>query len=209
LDNSISSQITSPISAQDLSSVLIFALESNTVSPISTPNDIIFDILLTEDNLVNQKPAIKILRKYGHTVKIVENGSLVFKGRVTQSKLFDIILIFIYFSFHFHATTDKYTCTQMDVSMPLMGGMEVTELIRSYKMHQGITIMYSDGHFPGMLAPIYFVHIMIICIPYYPVPLLSFTQPGFNIISLPYQHVRCACKHSKLSVISYLPICGK
>ena len=27
----------------------------------------------------------------------------------------------------------------MDVSMPFMGGMEATELIRSYEMHKGLT----------------------------------------------------------------------
>ena len=101
LDNSISSQITTPVSAQDLSSALISALESNTVSPVSAPNDVIFDILLAEDNLVNQKLAVKILEKYGHTVEIAENGSLAldaFKGRVSQNKPFDIILVRIFHS---------------------------------------------------------------------------------------------------------------
>lgn len=121
LDNSISSQVTTPVTAQDLASALITALESNTVSPVSAPNDVTFDILLAEDNLVNQKLAVKILEKYGHTVEIAENGSLAvdaFKARVAQGKPFDIIL--------------------MDVSMPFMGGMEATELIRSYEMHKGL-----------------------------------------------------------------------
>ncbi|KAL0948366.1 hypothetical protein HGRIS_010948 [Hohenbuehelia grisea] len=122
LDNSISSHITTPVSAQDLASALISALESNTVSPVSAPNDVVFDILLAEDNLVNQKLAVKILEKYGHSVEIAENGSLAvdaFKGRVHQNRPFDIIL--------------------MDVSMPFMGGMEATELIRSYEMQHGLS----------------------------------------------------------------------
>ncbi|KAG2144423.1 HAMP TYPE histidine kinase [Suillus bovinus] len=121
LDNSISSQVTTPVTAQDLASALISALESNTVSPVSAPNDVVFDILLAEDNMVNQKLAVKILEKYGHTVEIAENGSLAveaFKARVQVSKPFDIIL--------------------MDVSMPFMGGMEATELIRAYEMHKGL-----------------------------------------------------------------------
>jgi osomolarity two-component system, sensor histidine kinase NIK1 len=84
LDNSISSQITTPVSAQDLSPALISALESNTVSPVSAPNDVTFDILLAEDNMVNQKLAVKILEKYGHMVENAENGSLAvdaFKSR--------------------------------------------------------------------------------------------------------------------------------
>ena len=97
--------MTTPITGQDLSSALISALESNTVSPVSAPNDVTFDILLAEDNLVNQKLAVKILEKYGHTVEIAENGSLAvdaFKGRVAQNKPFDIILVRRAPVFHFH-----------------------------------------------------------------------------------------------------------
>jgi len=121
LDNSISSQVTTPVSSQDLASALIAALESNTVSPVSAPNDIVFDILLAEDNLVNQKLAVKILEKYGHSVEIAENGSLAvdaFKARVLRNQPFNIIL--------------------MDVSMPFMGGMEATELIRTYEKQLGL-----------------------------------------------------------------------
>ncbi|THU96840.1 hypothetical protein K435DRAFT_663749 [Dendrothele bispora CBS 962.96] len=121
LDNSISSQVTTPISAQDLASALITALESNTVSPVSAPTDVVYDILLAEDNLVNQKLAVKILEKYGHSVEIAENGHMAvenYKKRIIQSRPFDIIL--------------------MDVSMPFMGGMEATELIRAYEMHNSL-----------------------------------------------------------------------
>ena len=96
LDNSISSQVTTPVSSQDLASALIAALVSNTVSPVSAPNDIVFDILLAEDNLVNQKLAVKILEKYGHSVEIAENGSLAvdaFKARVLRNQPFNIILV--------------------------------------------------------------------------------------------------------------------
>ncbi|KAF9027257.1 hypothetical protein BDZ89DRAFT_1067080 [Hymenopellis radicata] len=121
LNNSISSQVNNPTSTHDLSSALISALESNTVNSVLVPNDLAFDILLAEDNLVNQKLAVKILEKYGHSVEIAENGSLAvdaYKSRVRQSRPFDIIL--------------------MDVSMPFMGGMEATELIRSWEMQEGI-----------------------------------------------------------------------
>jgi osomolarity two-component system sensor histidine kinase NIK1 len=81
------------VSAQDLASALISALE---LSPAAATNGVIFDILLAEDNLVNQKLAVKILEKYGHTVEIAENGSLAvdaFKARVQQNRPFDIILV--------------------------------------------------------------------------------------------------------------------
>jgi osomolarity two-component system, sensor histidine kinase NIK1 len=96
LDNSISSQVTTPISAQDLASALITALESNTVSPVSAPTDVVYDILLAEDNLVNQKLAVKILEKYGHSVEIAENGHMAvesYKKRILMSRPFDIILV--------------------------------------------------------------------------------------------------------------------
>lgn len=87
---------TTPGTAQDLAAALISALELNTVSPVSAPNDVTFDILLAEDNLVNQNLAVKILAKYRHTVEIAENGSLAvdaFRARVAQGKPFDIILV--------------------------------------------------------------------------------------------------------------------
>ncbi|KAF9021710.1 HAMP TYPE histidine kinase [Hymenopellis radicata] len=121
LDNSIASPLTTPVTAQDLSVVLISALEANTVNAVVVPNDVTFNILLAEDNLVNQKLAVKILEKYGHSVEIAENGSLAvdaFKTRVLQNKPFDVIL--------------------MDVSMPFMGGMEATELIRSWELQTGL-----------------------------------------------------------------------
>lgn len=82
--------MTTSVTAQDLSAALISALESNTVSPVSAPNDVAFDILLVDDNLVNQKLASKILEKYRYTVEIAENRSMAvaaFKGRVSQGKL--------------------------------------------------------------------------------------------------------------------------
>jgi len=59
-------------------------------------NDVKFDILYAEDNLVSQKVVTKILQKYGHTVEIVENGSLAvdaFKARARQDRPFDALLV--------------------------------------------------------------------------------------------------------------------
>lgn len=121
LDNSISSQITVPLTAPDLGSALLSALESNTVTPVVTENESPYEVLVAEDNVVNQKLATKILEKYGHQVEIAENGQLAvdaFKARVQRARPFDIIL--------------------MDVSMPFMGGMEATGLIREYEREHGL-----------------------------------------------------------------------
>jgi len=136
LDNSISSQVTTPVSAADLASALISALESSTVSPVAATNDVTFDILLAEDNLVNQKLAVKILEKYGHVVEIAENGSLAveaFKARVQKNRPFDIILVSILWV-PSRASVEIIDFIQMDVSMPFMGGMEATEHIRAFEM---------------------------------------------------------------------------
>jgi osomolarity two-component system sensor histidine kinase NIK1 len=126
---------------QDLASALISALESSTVSPAAATNDVVFDILLAEDNLVNQKLAVKILEKYGHTVEIAENGSLAvdaFRARVQRNRPFDIILVRLRVSI---SSNMLISCCigQMDVSMPFMGGMEATELIRVYETHNNLT----------------------------------------------------------------------
>ncbi|KAJ7692771.1 hypothetical protein B0H17DRAFT_533990 [Mycena rosella] len=122
LENGISAHNTTPITALDLSSVLLSALENNTVNPASAATDVTYDILLAEDNLVNQKLALKILEKYGHSIELAENGSLAlqaFTDRALQNKPFDVIL--------------------MDVSMPLMGGMEATQRIRAYEAQYGLS----------------------------------------------------------------------
>lgn len=97
LDNSISSHITTPVSLVDMAAALVSALEANSVNPPVTNIDKTFDILLAEDNLVNQRLAVRILEKYGHIVEIAENGSVAlnkFKDRVQRGKTsFDVILV--------------------------------------------------------------------------------------------------------------------
>lgn len=64
------------MTAQDLSSALISALESNTVSPVSAPNDVTFDLLLAEDNQVSQKLAVKFLRSMVTQLKLPRTEAL-------------------------------------------------------------------------------------------------------------------------------------
>eukprot|EP01102_Stenamoeba_stenopodia_P010819 TRINITY_DN3294_c0_g1_i6.p1 TRINITY_DN3294_c0_g1~~TRINITY_DN3294_c0_g1_i6.p1 ORF type:complete len:1754 (+),score=492.81 TRINITY_DN3294_c0_g1_i6:239-5500(+) len=66
------------------------------------------NILLVEDNVVNQRLAIRVLQKLGFNVTVAGNG--VQAVEVCQRKTFDIIL--------------------MDVQMPEMGGFEATAKIR-------------------------------------------------------------------------------
>jgi CheY-like chemotaxis protein len=65
-------------------------------------------ILLAEDNLVNQKVALRLLQRMGHTVTVAATGCEVLAALQKQS--IDLIL--------------------MDIQMPDMDGMEATAAIR-------------------------------------------------------------------------------
>jgi len=70
-----------------------------------------FHILLAEDNKMNQKVAVNMLQKLGHTVTIAEDGKKAVEK--FMEKKFDLIL--------------------MDGQMPVMDGLEATRAIREYE----------------------------------------------------------------------------
>ncbi|KIM99424.1 hypothetical protein OIDMADRAFT_105014 [Oidiodendron maius Zn] len=110
LDLGITSYITTPCAAIDLGNGMIPALENQAVPSLSDITKS-FDILLAEDNLVNQRVAVKFLEKYHHVVTVVTNGQEALDA--IKEKRYDIIL--------------------MDVQMPIMGGLEATTKIREYE----------------------------------------------------------------------------
>ena len=73
------------------------------------------NILLAEDNLVNQRLAIGVLEKLGHSVTVAENGRQA-----------------VEYSAH-----EKFDLVLMDVQMPEMDGFEATAAIRERERHTG------------------------------------------------------------------------
>jgi len=110
----IKAYLAKPIRRADLLAAIKLALvgqrepePSFTDAPVAT-NQRRFKILLAEDNLVNQKVAMRFLEKQGHSVVLAETGTQVLAA--WQEQPFDLIL--------------------MDVQMPEMDGFEATALIR-------------------------------------------------------------------------------
>ncbi|TAQ83502.1 hypothetical protein B7494_g8174 [Chlorociboria aeruginascens] len=110
LDLGITSYMTTPCLTIDLGNGMIPALE-NRAAPSLADNTRSFDILLAEDNVVNQRLAVKILEKYHHVVTVVSNGQEALD----------------------HIKANRYDVILMDVQMPIMGGFEATAKIREYE----------------------------------------------------------------------------
>ena len=104
----------------DLSSALLPALESHQLQPTDPGKNNSLDILLAEDNFVNQKLAVKLLEGGGHRVDVADNGQVAFekyRDAMLAKKPFAVIL--------------------MDVSMPVVGGLESTSMIRTLEDQEG------------------------------------------------------------------------
>lgn len=69
------------------------------------------NVLLAEDNAINQAVASRLLKKWGHTVTVAENGQRAVEGR--RAGTYDVVL--------------------MDMQMPIMDGLTATEEIRRFE----------------------------------------------------------------------------
>jgi signal transduction histidine kinase/CheY-like chemotaxis protein len=87
-------------------------------STASAPLDVIrsgLRVLVAEDNRVNQRVAVGLLKKAGHSVVVAENGRVALE--ILEAQAFDLIL--------------------MDVQMPEMNGFEATAEIRGREKFSG------------------------------------------------------------------------
>ncbi len=94
--------------------------EKAPLSEGSLPHDnVTRTILIVEDNMVNQKLAVNILKKEGYKTVVANNGEEAIQ--LTKENQFDLIL--------------------MDIQMPLLGGIQATESIRNMKGGEKIPIV--------------------------------------------------------------------
>jgi PAS domain S-box-containing protein len=84
-------------------------------APDSGPDLGCLRVLLTEDNVINQKLAIGVLSKYGHDVTVANDGQEAVEALEVDE--FDVVL--------------------MDVQMPVMDGFEATRIIRARDREAG------------------------------------------------------------------------
>jgi CheY-like chemotaxis protein/HPt (histidine-containing phosphotransfer) domain-containing protein len=119
--------LTKPVKQSELLSTIITALNSSpqasarrarTAQVASTEGSKSMRILLTEDNLVNQRLALRLLEKHGHAVAVANNGHEAVAALAREH--FDLVL--------------------MDVQMPEMDGLEATALIRVRERDNGVHV---------------------------------------------------------------------
>jgi PAS domain S-box-containing protein len=113
----ISSYLAKPVKQADLFDAICRAFDGAHEAParrVSTPIAVKalvarVRVLLAEDNLVNQRVAVGLLERRGHSVMVVSTGVEALEA--LNADVFDVIL--------------------MDVQMPVMGGFEATSAIRT------------------------------------------------------------------------------
>jgi CheY-like chemotaxis protein len=122
-DLGISSYLTKPVEASDLHDAICRVLESQAkqLAPASgagrPAHEVVqpLNVLLAEDNIVNQRVAVGLLKKRGHTVTVANNGLEALAA--LERTMFDVVL--------------------MDVQMPEMGGFDATTEIRRRERESG------------------------------------------------------------------------
>jgi two-component system, sensor histidine kinase and response regulator len=120
----IASHLTKPVKADDLFDAICRVLDGavRPVAPapllraaVSSAPARRGSVLVAEDNVVNQRVALRILEKRGHRVVVVNNGREAIAA--LEHGAFDVVL--------------------MDVQMPDLGGFEATALIRDAERQTG------------------------------------------------------------------------
>ena len=131
---SVEAHILKPVKQSELFNILIRELGVSTPSDGDRADNLPeqaeamqpLQILLAEDSLPNQKLAIGVLRKWGHTIDVASNGAEAVEAWATQ----------------------KYDLILMDIQMPEMDGLQATREIRQREASssQRIPIIAMTAH---------------------------------------------------------------
>jgi two-component system sensor histidine kinase/response regulator len=123
----VTAYLTKPISANDLLEAISIALplQTGAAGPIvpaaavvparAAPSVRRASVLLAEDNVVNQRVAVGLLKRRGHDVTVASNGHDALAA--LERETFDVVL--------------------MDIQMPELGGLEATAEIRARERRTG------------------------------------------------------------------------
>jgi len=131
----VTSYMTKPIKRAELLGAIMAAVDAPSTEKVCVatgtrrgigPSDRGLHLLLTEDNAVNQKLAVRLLEKRGHSVMVATNGKEALEALKHHD--FDVVL--------------------MDVQMPEMDGFEATRVIRADEQQTGehIPIVAMTAH---------------------------------------------------------------
>ena len=125
-DVGIVDYLSKPIAREDLTNILGEVLNLQETVPQAlitrlTADDqrVELDVLVVEDNVVNQKLAVTLLKRWGHRVTVADNGVVALER----------------WSLH------KYDVILMDMMMPVMDGLEATRRIRAAETDQHTPIV--------------------------------------------------------------------
>ena len=119
----VAAQLLKPIKSRDLRAAIVRALGRAAPEQGAAPATDVLDarsahpsrILLAEDNLVNQKLAVAVLERWGHTVEVADNGRAALAA----------------------VARERFALVLMDVQMPTMDGLSATMEIRAGEAHTG------------------------------------------------------------------------
>jgi signal transduction histidine kinase/DNA-binding response OmpR family regulator len=122
-ERGVTTYLTKPIKRAELLNALLTSVSASTqqptrravARPILTPSAHSLRVLLAEDNAINQRLAVRLLEKRGHSVVVVGNGKEALKA--LEQTTFDVVL--------------------MDVMMPEMDGFQATAALRGREKESG------------------------------------------------------------------------